>query len=166
MQHNGRRNNNNRNRFKNNNNNNRRRYNNGCGGSSSGFDDESSNISVQQRKNFANKYEQYVQKAKDALRSGDRVDAENHYQHADHAYRMMNLGLTGGLRFDAARMIISNPNQQSNADYQENSEGGEQVDNSPMQVEGSSDQAPASDIAALPFMQPIETNDRDPRIIE
>lgn len=112
MQHNnGRRNNNNnRNRFKNNNQN-KRRF---GGGGNGGFDDESQNISIQQRKNFANKRDQYLVKAKDCLSNGERVEAENYFQHADHCYRMMNLGLKDGARFDPQRMSIQNPQQQQN----------------------------------------------------
>jgi hypothetical protein len=41
------------------------------------------------RKNYAASREKYLQQARDALASGDRVLAENYYQHADHCYRMM-----------------------------------------------------------------------------
>jgi|GEM_PF-1585190 len=41
------------------------------------------------RKNYAASREKYLSQARDALASGDRVLAENYYQHADHCYRMM-----------------------------------------------------------------------------
>ena len=41
------------------------------------------------RKNYAASREKYLAQARDALASGDRVLAENYYQHADHCYRMM-----------------------------------------------------------------------------
>jgi len=41
------------------------------------------------RKNYAAAREKYLAQARDALASGDRVLAENYYQHADHCYRMM-----------------------------------------------------------------------------
>ena len=164
--HNNRRNNNR--RFNNNkgHNQNKRRFGGGGGGSSSNFDDESANISIQQRKNFANKQDQYLQKAKDALRNGDRIEAESFYQHADHCFRMMNLGLTGGSRFDPVRGHIHNPNQQQNY----NNEGGEQNgDNNHNHQQSDNNEGNATnnggDIASLPFLrEPIA--EPNPRVIE
>jgi uncharacterized protein DUF4167 len=39
--------------------------------------------------NARTKQERYLQLAQEALRHGDRVEAENCYQHADHFYRVM-----------------------------------------------------------------------------
>lgn len=41
------------------------------------------------RKNYTALREKYLNQARDALASGDRVLAENWFQHADHCYRMM-----------------------------------------------------------------------------
>lgn len=41
------------------------------------------------RKNYAAMREKYLAQARDALSAGDRVLAENYFQHADHCYRMM-----------------------------------------------------------------------------
>jgi len=41
------------------------------------------------RKNYAATREKYLSQARDALAQGDRVLAENYFQHADHCYRMM-----------------------------------------------------------------------------
>jgi hypothetical protein len=41
------------------------------------------------RKNYPAMREKYLAQARDAMASGDRVLAENYYQHADHCYRMM-----------------------------------------------------------------------------
>ncbi len=41
------------------------------------------------RKNYAAAREKYLAQARDALAAGDRVLAENYFQHADHCYRMM-----------------------------------------------------------------------------
>ena len=41
------------------------------------------------RKNYSAMREKYLLQARDALASGDRVLAENYFQHADHCYRMM-----------------------------------------------------------------------------
>ena len=154
MSNNGRRfNNNNRNnnrRFNNNNhnrNNNNRRFNNNV-------DDESVNISPQQRRNFENKHDQYIAKAKDALSKGDKVEAENFFQHADHYFRMMNLGLPPRSERN---------NQERN--YHEN--GSEQQVNqaSDVSVEQAVASNPADDISSLPFLQE-EIKPADRNIIE
>ena len=50
---------------------------------------ESNGPEVKIRGNAAQIYEKYVQYARDAQTSGDRVKAENLFQHAEHYYRMM-----------------------------------------------------------------------------
>src|ERR1700753_3688962 len=49
----------------------------------------SQHMGNRQRKNYPALREKYLNQARDALASGDRVLAENYFQHADHAYRMM-----------------------------------------------------------------------------
>ena len=39
--------------------------------------------------NARNNYERYTNLAKDAVRRGDTIEAENLYQHAEHYFRMM-----------------------------------------------------------------------------
>lgn len=41
------------------------------------------------RKNYPQLREKYMNQARDALSSGDRVMAEYYFQHADHCFRMM-----------------------------------------------------------------------------
>jgi hypothetical protein len=41
------------------------------------------------RKNYPALREKYLAQARDALAAGDRVLAENYFQHAEHCYRMM-----------------------------------------------------------------------------
>lgn len=41
------------------------------------------------RKNYPALREKYLNQARDAMASGDRVMAEYYYQHADHCFRMM-----------------------------------------------------------------------------
>lgn len=86
--------NNNRNknrRFSKNNNFKKRRFGGGGGGSHHVEDEQQ--ISPQQRRNFENKMQQHLMKAKEYLSAGERVEAENHFQHADHYYRMSVIGL-------------------------------------------------------------------------
>jgi hypothetical protein len=44
------------------------------------------------RKNYGAMREKYLTQARDALASGDRVLAENYFQHADHCFRMIAEG--------------------------------------------------------------------------
>lgn len=56
-----------------------KRYNGGRGGN---------NNNNRPRKNYGALREKYLNQARDALSGGDRVLAENYFQHADHYYRM------------------------------------------------------------------------------
>lgn len=56
------------------------------GGSSGG---QSSGGHNRPRKNYPALREKYLTQARDALAQGERVLAENYFQHADHCYRMM-----------------------------------------------------------------------------
>jgi len=62
------------------------------GGSGGDYRQQGNNNSGQHgrpRKNYPALREKYLAQARDALASGDRVLAENYFQHADHCYRMM-----------------------------------------------------------------------------
>ena len=52
---------------------------------------ESNGPDVKIRGNAAHIYEKYLQLARDASSSGDRVMAENYYQHAEHYFRILQL---------------------------------------------------------------------------
>ncbi|MFC4725221.1 DUF4167 domain-containing protein [Glycocaulis abyssi] len=52
---------------------------------------ESNGPDVKIRGNAAHIYEKYLQLARDASSSGDRVMAENYYQHAEHYFRIVQL---------------------------------------------------------------------------
>jgi len=74
----------------------RPQHNNGNGGSnggSGGFNPnrtfDSSGPEVKIRGSASHVYEKYLQLARDANSSGDRVMAENYLQHAEHYYRIM-----------------------------------------------------------------------------
>ncbi len=66
---------------------------NGGGGGGGGHNPnrtfDSSGPEVKIRGSAANVYEKYLQLARDANSSGDRVMAENYLQHAEHYYRIM-----------------------------------------------------------------------------
>ena len=69
-------------------------HNNGGGGGGGGGHNPNRNYDsngpeVKIRGSAANIYEKYLQLARDANSSGDRVMAENYLQHAEHYYRIM-----------------------------------------------------------------------------
>ena len=64
----------------------KQRYQGGGGGGGGGGGNAAYN---RPRKNYGQLREKYLAQARDALASGDRVLAENYYQHADHCYRML-----------------------------------------------------------------------------
>jgi len=80
------------------------------------------------RKNYPQLREKYLNQAKDALSSGDRVMAEYYFQHADHCYRMM---LEDGYR----------PQSQQQQDQQEQQE--QNNNEQPQQNVGDQQQQPA-----------------------
>jgi hypothetical protein len=57
------------------------------------FDSNGPNVKI--RGNAYQVFERYVALAREAQSSGDRVAAENLYQHADHYFRLMNLAGEG-----------------------------------------------------------------------
>ena len=57
---------------------------------------DSNGPAVKIRGNAYQVFERYVAMAREATVSGDRVSAENLYQHAEHYYRMMNANGEGG----------------------------------------------------------------------
>src|SRR5580765_5994741 len=57
------------------------------------FDSNGPNVKI--RGNAYQVFERYVALAREAQTSGDRVAAENLYQHAEHYFRMMNLAGEG-----------------------------------------------------------------------
>jgi hypothetical protein len=67
--------------------NNKRRM--GGGGSNGGGSSNNHNNHNRPRKNYGAAREKYLSQARDALAAGDRVLAENYFQHAEHCYRMM-----------------------------------------------------------------------------
>lgn len=65
---------------------NKPRFSHGGGGSNQGH---SHSNGGRPRKNYGAMREKYLAQARDALASGDRVLAENYFQHADHCFRMI-----------------------------------------------------------------------------
>lgn len=65
---------------------NKSRFSHGHGGGSNQGHNHNNN---RPRKNYGAMREKYLAQARDALASGDRVLAENYFQHADHCFRMI-----------------------------------------------------------------------------
>jgi hypothetical protein len=92
---------------------------------------DSNGPEVKIRGSAANVYEKYLQLARDANSSGDRVMAENYLQHAEHYYRIM-----------AAQQAQMAQYQQQQAAQQanrpQNGQGGDQQQPYPQQQPGQS----------------------------
>jgi hypothetical protein len=58
------------------------------------FDSNGPNVKI--RGNAYQVFERYVALAREAASSGDRIAAENFYQHAEHYFRVMNANGEGG----------------------------------------------------------------------
>jgi hypothetical protein len=58
------------------------------------FDSNGPNVKI--RGNAYQVFERYVALAREAAASGDRIAAENFYQHAEHYFRIMNANGEGG----------------------------------------------------------------------
>ena len=88
--------------------------NNGGGGGGGGFNPnrtfDSSGPEVKIRGSAAHVYEKYLQLARDANSSGDRVMAENYLQHAEHYFRIMAAQQAQAAQY-AAQQAAQNPNR-------------------------------------------------------
>ena len=77
---------------------------------------DSNGPEVKIRGNASTVYEKYLQLARDANSSGDRVMAENYLQHAEHYYRIL-----------AAQQAQQQQYQQQQQANQQNNQGGQNV---------------------------------------
>ena len=84
----------------------------GGGGGGGGFNPnrtfDSSGPEVKIRGSAAHVYEKYLQLARDANSSGDRVTAENYLQHAEHYFRIMAAQQAQAAQY-AAQQAAQNP---------------------------------------------------------
>ena len=84
------------------------------GGGGGGFNPnrtfDSSGPEVKIRGSAAHVYEKYLQLARDANSSGDRVTAENYLQHAEHYFRIMAAQQAQAAQY-AAQQAAMNPNR-------------------------------------------------------
>ena len=81
--------------------------NNGGGGFNPNRTYDSSGPEVKIRGSAAHVYEKYLQLARDANSSGDRVMAENYLQHAEHYYRIMAAAAAQQAQYQAQQAALS-----------------------------------------------------------
>lgn len=102
------------------------------------------------RKNYSAMREKYLVQARDALASGDRVLAENYFQHADHCFRMM------------AEETASRPQRF----YQSRNSYGNQAEDNVSEVAAEGDDTISMNVTSLPaflttsYEQPKREDDR------
>jgi hypothetical protein len=76
------------------------------------FDSTGPDIKI--RGTAAHVYEKYLQLARDANTSGDRVTAENYLQHAEHYYRIMMASMPQGGQMQPGQPGAQQPNANGN----------------------------------------------------
>jgi hypothetical protein len=86
----------------------------GGGGNGGGFNPnrtyDSSGPEVKIRGSASHVYEKYLQLARDANSSGDRIMAENYLQHAEHYYRIMAAAAAQAAQYQAQQAAQNNQN--------------------------------------------------------
>lgn len=77
--------------------------------SSASYVDSKDDVKLKNRAFYQQSFDKYTNYAKESLRSGDRIDAENYFQHAEHYLRFLN----ERIRYDQEQQNIQN--QRNNA---------------------------------------------------
>ena len=85
-------------------------HNNGGGGYNPNRTFDSSGPEIKIRGSASHVYEKYLQLARDANSSGDRVMAENYLQHAEHYYRILAVAAAQAAQHQA-QQLAQNGNQ-------------------------------------------------------
>lgn len=93
-------------------------HNNGGGGFNPNRTFDSSGPEIKIRGSASHVYEKYLQLARDANSSGDRVTAENYLQHAEHYYRIMVAQQAQMAQYQA-QQAAQNANRQPGPDGQQ-----------------------------------------------
>lgn len=83
---------------------------NGGGGHNPNRTFDSNGPEIKIRGSAANVYEKYLQLARDANASGDRIMAENYLQHAEHYYRIMAVAQAQAQQYAQQNGQNNNPN--------------------------------------------------------
>lgn len=126
-------------------------------------------FSPQQIRQFQNKQDQHLKKAKDFLAAGERVEAENQFQHAEHYFR---LAAIGNAALEKQRAERAEKEEKEQAEKAENAEAENaeavdveapaEADKTKAEVDGNKSEEAAEstetsegegEIAELPFLQ-------------
>lgn len=95
------------------------------GGGSRNQSYESNGPDVKVRGNAQQVVEKYLTLARDAMLSGDRIDAESYYQFAEHYYRIMNANAAN----EQQRQQQNPSNDQQGGDSGQNTQNNQNADN-------------------------------------
>lgn len=87
---------------------------------------DSNGPEVKIRGNAATVYEKYLQLARDANTSGDRVMAENYLQHAEHYYRILAAQQVQQAQYQAQQQQLHAQNNQNGNQYRGPNGSGDQ----------------------------------------
>jgi hypothetical protein len=87
---------------------------------------DSNGPEVKIRGNAATVYEKYLQLARDANTSGDRVMAENYLQHAEHYYRILAAQQVQQAQYQAQQQQLHGQNNQNGNQYRGPNGSGDQ----------------------------------------
>ena len=97
------------------------------------------NFNNRNRGNVSQQYNKYLKLAKEASRSGDRIQSEYYYQFTDHYYRIMvELGI--------------NIEENSNFDEQKQNNSNEQTSETDIETNETNDKAEDDSIESIPFI--------------
>ena len=151
---------NNNNRRNNNNNNNQRRNNRGGNKNRTAvrrYDDE--NVSPQQKRHFVNKRDTHMTRGKDMRANGDRVQAENEFQHAEHYTRMINIADAQQVKYEEKKAAEKAEREKNNPRKTEATSS----DEKPVASEGNAEQKDENAEASEEKVAKKPTRTRKPR---
>ena len=106
-----------------------------------------SNNKVRNKGNVTQQYNKYLKLAKEAFRSGDRVQSEYYYQFTDHYYRLMvELGI------NIEENILADEHKSSSTDEQENTNDNSTVSENSNVDESEDVKSNEESIESIPFI--------------
>ena len=106
-----------------------------------------SNGKIRNKGNVSQQYNKYLKLAKEAFRSGDRVQSEYYYQFTDHYYRLMvELGI------NIEENILADEHKSSSTDEQENTNDNSTVSENSNVDESEDVKSNEESIESIPFI--------------
>ena len=105
------------------------------------------NYKTRNKGNVSQQYNKYLKLAKEAFRSGDRVQSEYYYQFTDHYYRLMvELGI------NIEENILADEHKSSSTDEQENTNDNSTVSENSNVDESEDVKSNEESIESIPFI--------------